>query len=83
MDFGLSLGTIKVSDARRRGVMTECRAQKIFWFFAMLHALCSMHSHAPQGGAIEGNTADDILMVDQGIYALNADIASMEICSGA
>jgi len=30
----------------------------------MLYALCAL-TRTPQGGAIEGNAADDALMVDQ------------------
>jgi hypothetical protein len=36
-----------------------------FALCSMLHALCGF-THTPQGGAIEGNAAYDILMVDQG-----------------
>ncbi|MBW2171012.1 MAG: hypothetical protein JRF69_03360 [Deltaproteobacteria bacterium] len=48
--FGVFLITSKVLDARRRGATTEA------WRM----------SNTPQGGAIEGNAADDALMVDQG-----------------
>ena len=37
-------------------------------------------SNTPQGGAIEGNAADDALMVDQGISFL--DISSPHVFNG-
>jgi len=48
--YGIFLITSKVLDARRRGATTEAYGG----------------SNTPHGGAIEGNAADDALMVDQG-----------------
>jgi hypothetical protein len=61
MDFGRTLDIIKVLDARRRGVTTEAYEQ----YAARLPKSCTADR---QGGAIEDNTADDILMVDQGLF---------------
>jgi hypothetical protein len=61
--YGLFLITSKVLDARRRGVTTEAYDQ----YAARPPA---RRAYAPEGGAIEGNAADDALMVDQGVRGL-------------
>jgi hypothetical protein len=68
--YGVFLITSKVLDARRRGAMTEPygairRKASGPQGLRPLRAVCST-SRKPEGGAIEGNTADDALLVDQG-----------------
>jgi hypothetical protein len=57
-DFGKSLGTSKVLDASRRSLTLSGGAEE-----RRLRRI----SNTPQGEAIEGNAADDTLMVDQGL----------------
>jgi hypothetical protein len=74
--YGVFLITSKALDARRRGATTEAYGG----------------SNTPQGGGIEGNAADDALMVDQGremllqygiAYGINSSTKTggMGVCS--
>ena len=64
--FGLTLATIKMLDARRRGVTTEAYEQ-------YAAGLWPVGPTPRRGGVTEGNAADDTLMVGQGLRSQSVE----------